>query len=250
MRHPQGKEEMTLLLLFNQGDTVQDTYLYVDGESHFIGTQNCWASIHPGMGIESIVEDPSGKTRDDTGFPFEPRIRLHKKSKFFWDGQLTRRTCHTFWHIHRAVYVTSIVGDDDAEHGAARYIRDSGFDPVIVREDRNLEKSRASELEKKHLVIKPKGVDIALAVRMLEDAHKNLFGTCFLVTSDADYLPLVVAVRALGKQVFVLGYSRDFTKRNPRFEYVPDKCLDIGEDFMRRHYKLDASKAVLQSGAS
>jgi len=81
-------------------------------------------------------------------------------------------------------------------------------------------------------------VDIALAVRMLEDAHKNLFRRCFLVTSDADYLPLVVGVRALGKEVFVLGYSRDFAKRNPKFEYIPDECIDIGEAFMRRWYEV------------
>jgi uncharacterized LabA/DUF88 family protein len=93
------------------------------------------------------------------------------------------------------------------------------------------------------LIIKPKGLDIALAVRMLEDAHRNLYQRCFLVTSDADYLPLIKAVRQLGKQVYVLAYGEDITKWRSEFEYVPDAYVDLGEKLKDPvNYQLDPSK--------
>jgi len=98
---------------------VEDVYLYVDGESHYIGTENCWSAIHPGQGIETIGEGASSKGITNTGFTLQPRFKLHKKAKFFWDAQLTHLTSHAWHYIHRAVYVTSIVGDEPAEHEAA-----------------------------------------------------------------------------------------------------------------------------------
>src|SRR5438309_900622 len=131
----------------NQRTAVEDTYLYVDGESHYIGTENCWSAIHTGQGIETISERPGSSGVTNCGFAIEPRFTLHKKAKFFWDSQLTNLTVATWNYIHRAVYVTSIVGDEPAEHEAARYIRDAGFEPLIMREHQQLEKARASEIE-------------------------------------------------------------------------------------------------------
>ena len=46
-----------------------------------------------------------------------------------------------------------------------------------------------------------------LAVRMLEDAFHQTFDVCHLYTSDVDFLPVIHAIRARGKQVYVHGYS-------------------------------------------
>ncbi len=39
-----------------------------------------------------------------------------------------------------------------------------------------------------------------LAVRMLEDAQKVEYDVCHLYTSDLDFIPVIQAVRARGKQ--------------------------------------------------
>jgi len=233
----QGAESMlSLLLNMTRGDKMESVYLYVDGESHYIGTEKCWERLHPGMGLERL------RVKDEychaTGFLMVPRIRLHHESSFFWDAQLTSWLHSNDYYVHRPVYVTSIRNDATIEHEAAKYIRDTGFEPVLIREDKEKRKQPEADLTQRQLLIKPKGVDIALTVRMMEDAQRDLFRSCFLVTSDADYLPLIEAVRRMGKHVWVVGYKNDFTKQNPRFEYVPDRCFDIGDEFMRTHYYL------------
>jgi uncharacterized LabA/DUF88 family protein len=70
---------------------------------------------------------------------------------------------------------------------------------------------------------------------MLEDAYHNNYVACFLLTSDVDYLPVIQAVRRMGKQVYVLGYRGGIGVRSP-FEYVPDRFVDIGEGFMKTYY--------------
>ena len=60
-----------------------------------------------------------------------------------------------------------------------------------------------------------KGVDISLAVDMLSHAHRKNYALAILIAGDADYVPLVKAVKAEGSRVFVwffderYGLSRD-----------------------------------------
>ena len=84
------------------------------------------------------------------------------------------------------------------------------------------------------MIEKAKGVDIGLAVRMLEDAYENCFQVCFLFTSDIDYLPVIKALRRMGKCVMVMGY-RDGLGKNTPLEYVPDQFIDLGE-YMDQRY--------------
>lgn len=51
-----------------------------------------------------------------------------------------------------------------------------------------------------------KGVDVLLAVEMLADAQERNYDVAVLVAGDADFVPLVSAVRRLGRRV-ILGYS-------------------------------------------
>lgn len=226
-------------------DTV---YLYVDGESHYVGSEKCWARIHPSMPLEAMQSSIVHGTQTPS-FPPHPTVRLHKEAMFFWDQDLLRSICACYAddiggylksEVERAVYVTSMGNSEEARHEAARYIRGSGFEPMIIQEDKMLTRQREKDLSSQQILIKPKGVDVALAVRALEDAHRDLFTMCFLVTSDADYLPLIHALRRLGKIVIVLGYKTDFTKRNPEMEFVPDYCFDL-ERALRHRYALKES---------
>jgi uncharacterized LabA/DUF88 family protein len=113
-------------------------------------------------------------------------------------------------------------------------IRGYGLEPEVILERRKLTNQRECVLKDTGVIEKPKGVDIALCVRMLEDAYRNNFSTCFLLTSDMDFLPVIQAVRRIGKQVYVLGYRSGLSKQSP-FEYVPDHFFDIGMEFMKTH---------------
>lgn len=51
------------------------------------------------------------------------------------------------------------------------------------------------------------GVDILLAVDMLEDAHRGIVDVAMLFAGDADFAPLVEAVRQYGPRTVVVSYS-------------------------------------------
>jgi uncharacterized LabA/DUF88 family protein len=225
---------------------MQMFYLYVDGESHYYGTEKCWKHIHgPGAGLDSIIRDPNQSFSQNTGFPLLPNpFKLHEKAKFFFDAQVTHKAAipNSSEFVNRAVYFSTVRGDDDALNEARRIVRDSGFEPELFLEERNKAREREKLRETSGIIIKPKAVDIRLAVRMLEDAQRGLYESCYLLTSDIDYLPVIEAVRRMGKRVFVLGFANDTAGETSPFRYVPDAFVDIGEAFMKKHYALDGSK--------
>jgi uncharacterized protein (TIGR00288 family) len=92
-------------------------------------------------------------------------------------------------------------------------------------------------LEANSLVIKPKGVDIALAVRMLEDAYYGNYQVCLLFTSDIDYLPVIHAVRRMGKAVIVLGFCEAIAVDSP-FLYVAERFIDLSS-YMQSYYSIE-----------
>jgi len=65
-----------------------------------------------------------------------------------------------------------------------------------------------------------KGVDVALACRMLSLAHHNAYDTAILVSGDADILPAVQEVRRLGRRVMVTCFEDRISKlyREPTHE--------------------------------
>ena len=52
-----------------------------------------------------------------------------------------------------------------------------------------------------------KGVDVLLAVDMLEDAHRGLMDVAMLFSGDGDFAPVVEAVGQYGPRVVVIAYS-------------------------------------------
>jgi uncharacterized LabA/DUF88 family protein len=162
--------------------------------------------------------------------PDNPRYRLDRRAKFFWDV-CSPRYGHNYFHdkrIGRAVYFTSSTGDDDEMHEVRKLIRKHGFEPQVIWEPKQLAEQRARLLNQHGIIERAKGVDIGIAVRMLEDAYSNTFDDCLLFTSDVDYMPVIRAVRRMGKRVLVLGYREGLTKRSA-LEFEPDAFYDLGE---------------------
>ena len=199
-------------------------YLYVDGENHYRRSEDA--------------------ARASLGAPLES---LRTVSHTFGGGNLlVRKDCALFWdtrhcgnvQLHQKYYYTSFVGNDGDLHEIKTLMRAKpfAFDPEIVKEDKNKRKNRLAELEQLSLIEKPKGADIALAVRMLEDAANNNFATAYLFTSDADFLPLIKAVRRMGKYVVLFGFRNNLG--NQEMAYAADEFIDLSTSFTTLHYSV------------
>lgn len=189
-------------------------YIYVDGESHYIRNED--------------------KAKAAPGYTSLARVKI---SAAGGGVAVTKESCHFFWcthypdvvHADRKVYFTAFTGNENEYQADHTYIRGKGFEPHIIKEDKGLRDRRRYRLDDAGLIEKPKGADIALAVRMLEDAVLNNYTVCGLFTSDADYLPVIKAVRRMGKQVILYGFRENLG--SPELEYVPDKFVDLGQDW-------------------
>ena len=80
--------------------------------------------------------------------------------------------------MSRAVYFTACT--QAKIHDAKVAIREKGFEPVVIPETTDLQKRRKNRREQRQTIEKAKGVDIALTIRMLGDAYRNLYGACLL----------------------------------------------------------------------
>jgi hypothetical protein len=210
-------------------------YMYVDGESHYSMMEKC---------LQNAYHSNATLDKAQCVGPLNS-MRLRPDAKFFWDTRAIGEDC-TFGlnrigqaenPVVRAVYFTVFTGTDENLHEAHKYIRDACFEPQIFREEKDKAKQRANSLKQDGVLVKPKGVDIALAVRMLEDAHYNNFDGCVLVTSDIDYLPVIQSIRRMGKNVFVLGYKEGIAKDFPFFHAVEGFAF-VDEALMKARYIL------------
>jgi uncharacterized LabA/DUF88 family protein len=216
----------------------QRWHLYVDGESHYYRSRDCWRALHPDASL-SDVEYRKGLMRNnvivnDRAHVFWDTALIN----YVWDGEIQSAVNPAFTpHVsfERQIYFTSFAGDEDALHAVRVELRDARFEPFVVQERKALSDHREHTFGKCGVIEKAKGVDIGLTVRLLEDAYQDNFDRCYLATSDVDYLPVIEAVRRRGKEVFVLGY-RNGTGKHSKFEYVPDRFVDIGEH-MKRLYE-------------
>lgn len=212
-------------------------YIYVDGESHFIRSEAYWKALHgTDAKLEEIEADST--TMSPNSFLPQPRFHFYERAKFFWDAEVL----HLLGiygiqnYVNRAVYFTSCSGDPDSLHSARAFIRRVGFEPHVIQEPSDLSRRRANRLSDAALIEKAKGVDIALSVRMVEDAYLGNYQKCVLFTSDADFLPAVEAVRRMGRDVFVVGYKEALGSR-PLLEFVPDRFVDLGETIVKVCYR-------------
>lgn len=207
--------------------------IYVDGESHFIRSEACFKKLH---GAELLLEAAAYNPNNigTMSYPDEahPILRIDRKCKFFWDKQyvayLDDLQLRSIRNLRNAIYFSSAFGDEDLLHSVRTFIRQQGFDPQIILERRQLANQRETQRTTNQLIYKAKGVDIGIAVRLLEDAYLGVFNECFLFTSDIDFVPAIEVIRRLGRKVYVCGYG-DGLGKNSALEYIPDRFIDLEE---------------------
>lgn len=81
------------------------------------------------------------------------------------------------------------------------------FDDILMREGvvtHYLPMGRSSE----------KGIDVSLALEVLELTIFKKFDVVVLIAGDGDYVPLVRKIHALGTEVMVLGWDFEYTEEN------------------------------------
>jgi uncharacterized LabA/DUF88 family protein len=187
------------------------SFVYIDGESHFIRSEHAWRILHgEGACLEQLR---------CIGSPDNHLVLVRPKAKVFWTRRMNPG-------VKRSYYFTAAAGDDSAHHDLMVALRNFDLEPFVVKELKAREQQRQNALKTQQVIEKAKGVDIALAVRMLEDAHVGAFDTCHLYTSDADFVPLIEAVKARGKQVVVHGYRNGLAKESSML-HVPDQFIDL-----------------------
>jgi uncharacterized LabA/DUF88 family protein len=158
----------------------------------------------------------------------QPFIRVEASAKFFWDIRYPNMAPHPFHQnrIDGAAYYTAFSGDADGHRAVCVNLRRQRFDPQVTLELTKLADRRKNSMSNAGVVEKAKGVDIGLSVRVIEDAYHNIFDTCYLFTSDIDFLPVVAAIQRIGKKVIVFGYMDGLGTRS-KLEYVPDGFVDL-----------------------
>ncbi len=71
-----------------------------------------------------------------------------------------------------------------------------------------------------------KGVDVALATKMLTHAMDRAFDTAILVSGDKDYLETVRAVKGLGLRVEIVAFGRSLAHELAKESSIPVVYLD------------------------
>ena len=211
-------------------------YLFVDAENHFLRSVVVAEEIIGSLKAAQAMALAKTRIRDITGFPNDikdERFGWDPELQLFWDCELLSRSglLSLGVSVSRAIYACSCTGDDNKAHQMSVRLRECEFEPIVIRELKNLRRQREATRANHKLIEKPKGCDIAIATRMVADAAANLYEYCCLFTSDADFVPAIEAVRRMGKIVWVFGYTSALPSRSP-YLYVPDKFVDL-----RRHLK-------------
>jgi len=116
----------------------------------------------------------------------------------------------------RRYYYTSATGDLAARSQIELKLRDAGIEaPRVFARDKNG---------------RSKQVDITLTTEMLTHAHRDNFDIAVLVSGDADYVPLVEAVKAEGKRVALWALESGLS---PKLKLAADHYWNIGDLLFR-----------------
>ncbi len=70
-----------------------------------------------------------------------------------------------------------------------------------------------------------KGVDVQLAVDLVDFAHKNVYGVAVLLSGDIDLLESITNAKSMGKQIIIFGDESVTAEEIKRYS---DMFIDIG----------------------
>lgn len=227
-------------------------YVYVDGENHYHRTEQ---AVQKAFGRPDITLSDIQFKNGIGPYPQYPddrpprAFRVIPECRFFWDVCCVYRLAHVYPHtsdakrmIQRAIYFTSSARDDEQVHEYRRQVRENGFEPRIIRENKKKRQQRENRTGDTGLLDKAKGVDIDMATRIASDAFQGNFNRCAIFTSDNDFIPIIRLIRQLGKNVIVCGFA-DFVGPKSRLIYEPDGFVDLGE-WVRAMYEVPNKDSV------
>lgn len=160
----------------------------------------------PHVRIMLFVDGENLAIRYDAALGDEaPREHIRReKGIYLWSYNIAM-VAHSVNTI-RTYYYTSVIGDEPRLHAVVDRLKEAHVDrPRVFKKS----KSKGS-----------KQVDIALSVDMLTNAHRDNYDVAVLVAGDEDYVPLVEAVQAEGKRVFVWFLGNGLS---PRLRQAADR---------------------------
>lgn len=147
----------------------------------------------------------------------KPLDRVHwERDVYVWAEELN--IDHTgVLDYTRHFYYTSVKGDDNKMLDTEIALKKIGIeDPRVFK--------RPSDPSRKS-----KAVDIQLTVEMLSHAYNKNYDVAILVAGDGDYVPLVKAVRDVGRRVFLWFFEESVSEG---LEHVVDYSYDIGSTLL------------------
>ena len=156
-----------------------------------------------------------------------------KPEVFVWTDSFTSACDHEARTV-RKYYYTSVQGTDFDIHAVVDQLKLLQVEQPSVFK---MEKNRCS-----------KQVDISLTTDMLHHAFRHNYETAVLVAGDADYIPLVNAVKAEGRRVLIWFLSNGLS---PTLKRVADYFVNIdpylfGADEVKSWTNLDSKTALQQ----
>ena len=91
-----------------------------------------------------------------------------------------------------------------------------------------------------------KGVDVSLALEVLELTLFKKFNVVVLIASDGDYIPLVRKLNSLGTRVMVLGWDFEYTddNGNTRYTSTSSRLLNEAAYPLRMHDIINGTKRI------
>ncbi len=143
----------------------------------------------------------------------------HVPNVFVWSSDSIWRQQHV---VLRVSYYTYAVGSHDRIEEIEREIKALSFDggnagglpnnlyPVVFK--------------KRSQQAKRKGVDISMAVDILNHVHNNNVDTVYLITGDGDFAPLIKEVIRGGKQVHLASLSDGLS---PMLMTIVDRYVNL-----------------------
>ncbi|MDR3282354.1 MAG: NYN domain-containing protein [Candidatus Methanoplasma sp.] len=115
-----------------------------------------------------------------------------------------------------AAYVfDACCGEDSRLRRMRRVTGNPGFRPVMLRYNPNKSEQ--------------KGVDMAMGLKMFDEASKDRFDTAVVVSGDADFIPAMEYVQAAGKMVETAAFSwsanDDIRSASDAYTVLDDLCI-------------------------
>lgn len=94
----------------------------------------------------------------------------------------------------------------------------------------------------KRMLISEKGVDVALAVKMVEGALLNKYDKAILVSGDFDYQEAVQVVKNSGKKIHLVRFFKGHPPKDKfsskQLASMADKVIDIYQDQLEGEFKI------------